>query len=157
MKIKENILAKGKYRFKFYKAGTKELLRETDWIHNLIVVNENNGLNLIIKRLLGIKDFDLEITKAKMGDNNTAPADADTDLGNVVVDNIQIARRTEVTVAQALIEFFISDVEALNQEYKEFGIFCGSKLFARSLISPTITKSPSEDITCEYTINIANI
>jgi len=156
MKIENKVKITGKYRFKVYKAGTDELIRTTDWIHNLIVLNTNSGLNLFAKQLLGTTTYPLEITKAKMGDDDTAPADADTDLVSTVVDNILWADRTEVAVGQVMIAFFIADAEMLNQDYKEFGIFCGDRLFARSIITPTFTKSTSQDVRVEYTITLTN-
>lgn len=156
MQIKDDFKIKGKFRFKVYKAGTKELLRVTDWTENLIVLNENRGLNIFLKNLCGNFTYNLEITKAKMGDDDTPPTSNDTDLGNVVVDNILIAKRTETAVNEVTFEFFISDAEMPEQTYKEFGIFCGDQLFARALISPTFTKHTGEDVTAEYIITASN-
>jgi len=155
-KIMNKIKAKGKYRILVYKAGTDELLKTTDWISNLIVLNTNSGLNLVAKHLIGDDTYSLEITKAKMGDDDTAPADADTDLGNTVVNDILWASREESSVGVVLFQFFVADSEMPDQDYKEFGIFCGDRLFARSIITPTFTKSSGQDIRVEYQITLTN-
>lgn len=156
IKLKDNLKIKGRFKIKTFKAGTKELLRETDWIDNLIVLNEDHGLHLVLKRLLGIVTYDLEITKAKIGDDDTAPDSADTDLVSVKVDNILVAQRQQIAVDEINIIFFISDDDLPDGSYKEFGIFCTNQLFARSLIVPTHTKSSGEDTQIDYTITTTN-
>jgi len=156
LKIKNKGSIKGRFRFRVYKAGTKKLIRQTDWIENLIMLGTNTGLNIFIKRLLGIKLYDPEITQAKIGTGDTAPADGDTDLETTVLDNILVAKSTEDSVGVITLEFFIADSGLEEGEYKEFGIFCGNQLFARSLISPTYTKSIGEDTQCEYEITLSN-
>lgn len=156
LKIKDKIIAKGRFRIKTYRAGTKELLRQTDWIDNLIMLGANTGLNIFIKRLLGTKVYDPEITKAKIGSGDTAPADGDTDLETTVLDNILVSKRTEESVGVATFEFFMPDADLADGTYKEFGIFCSTQLFARSLIVPNYTKSSGEDSQCEYQIALTN-
>lgn len=156
MRIKNKATIKGKYKIKTFRAGTKELLRETDWISNLIVLNNNSGLNIFIKNLIGDFTNNLEITKAKIGDNNTPPANSDTDLKNTIVDNILVAVRTETDVDEATFQFFIPDAELPDGTYREFGIFCGERLFARSIFNPAYSKSSGEDTLVEYVITTSN-
>ncbi len=156
MKLQSKAFIKGRYKIKTFKAGTKELLRESEWIDNLIVLNVNHGLNLFVKRLIGGTTYDLEITKAKIGDDNTPATDADTDLGNVLVDNILVARASETADGVALIEFFVADADLPDDSYEEFGIYCGNQLFARSIISPAYTKASGEDTQIEYTLTLNN-
>jgi len=156
LKLKNNFRIKGKYRFRTFKAGTKELIRETDWISNLIVMNATtggHGLYLVLNRLLGVQTYDLEITQAKIGDGITAPAITDTDLVNAIVSGIAIARKQRIADDEILFSFFINDSELPNGDYKEFGIFCSLQMFARSLISPTYTKSAGEDSQVDYSLS----
>jgi len=156
MKLQSKKIFKGRYRFNIYKAGTKKLIKRTDWIENLIVLSENRGANIAIKNILGDFTYDLEITSASVGTGDTAPTDADTDLVTPVLENIQIATRAETDDDEATFHFFMNDGELEDGTYKEFAIWCGTQLFARSLISPAYTKTSGQDIDCEYVITIAN-
>jgi len=146
----------GQYRIRTYRAGTKELIRETDWIKNLVVNNANNGVNLIAQRLIGLTTYDIEITQAKIGTGTTPPTDADTDLETPVTSNIPRATQIVSPTNLAVITFFIPDVDLPNGTYNEFGLFCGNQLFARSLILPSYTKASAEDTTVEYSLEIFN-
>jgi hypothetical protein len=156
IKIKDNLKIKGKFRIITYKKGTKEILRQSDWIENLVVLNEGSGMNLLIKRLINNTTYDLIITQAKIGDDATPPVDGDTDLGNPLVEDIAVATAEETADDEATFEFFISDAELPDDTYEEFGIFCGEQLFARSIITPAYTKSTNEDTKIEYIISVSN-
>lgn len=143
----------GKYKIKTYKQG--ELVRESSWIKNLIVANSDRGVSLIIERLSGATTYDLEITSASIGTGTNAPADSDTGLQTSVLANILVASLSKTTKRLTL-NFFISDAELTNGTYTEFGLFCGTRLFARSLITPSYTKSSGEDTTIEYIIDVDN-
>lgn len=156
IKLKSKSGIRGKYKITVFKAGTREVLRESDWIENLVVKNSNNGVNIIIKRLLGTLTNDIVVTKAKIGDDNTAAVDADTDLGNTILDNISIATKVETDLNVVTFVFFMTDSELNDDTYEEFGIFCTDQLFARSIISPAHVKASGEDTQVTYTITIAN-
>jgi len=155
MELKSQFKLKGKYRIKTFKAGTKELLRETDFIENLIVCNANNGTYIIMSRLMNVLTYDLVITQAKIGDGTTPPAITQTDLINTLVANIPVAQYSRSSVDEVVITFFISDADLPNDDYKEFGIFAGDQLFARSLITPTYTKASGEDSQIDYTLSVS--
>ena len=157
IKLKDNCGIRGKFRFIVYKAGTKKVLRVSDWNENLVVLNEGHGMNLLAKRLIGETTYDLKITQAKIGDDNTAATVDDTDLGNSILDGIVVATATETGTSQITLEFFIADAELAEDVYEEFGIFCEDQLFARSVISPAYTKSIGEDSKIEYIINFSNV
>ncbi|XOB41803.1 MAG: hypothetical protein ACKKMS_00165 [Candidatus Nealsonbacteria bacterium] len=172
LKFKDKATIKGKLRFTTYKAENwfgrllvwlklkeRKMLRQTGWMKNLVVLNSTgngHGMNLLVKRLINNTTNDLIITQAKIGDDDTAPVNGDTDLGNPLVSGIVVATATETAVNIATFEFFISDAELPEDDYKEFGIFCGNQLFARSIISPTYTKSIGEDSKIEYKITVNN-
>ena len=152
IKMKSNFSIRGSYRIKTFHAGTKELLRQTEWIPNLIMLNENRGLYIILSRLIGALTYDLPITQAKIGDDDTPPTINDTDLGNPVVSGIAVAQRQRIADDEIMITFFINDSELPDGDYKEFGIFADDQLFARSLIVPTYSKSTGEDTQIDYTL-----
>ena len=155
-KINEKGTIKGRFRIKTYKVGTKRLLRKTDWIENLIVLNENNGLNLFVRHLLGSASLGLEITQAKIGTGDTAPVDADTDLETTVLAGILVSNSTEESVGVVTFEFFMSDSDLTEGTYKEFGVFCDAQLFARALILPVYSKASGEDSQVEYQVVLTN-
>lgn len=146
----------GKYRFRIYKAGTRELIKVTPWIHNLIVQGENTGVNIAVKNLLGDFTYDLEITKASIGVGTTPAADSDTDLEDPVFEDIQIATKEETADNIATFTFFIADAQLPEDDYTEFALWCGTKLFARSIINPAYSKAIGQDAECEYVITINN-
>ena len=106
--------------------------------------------------MLGDLTNDIEITKAKTGDDNTAATDGDTDLGNTILDNIAIASRIETSLGVATYIFFMTDSDLTNGTYREFAPFCVNQIFARSVISPEHTKASGEDTQISYEITIAN-
>lgn len=156
MKIKDQNKLSGRYRFKVYKAGTRELIRITPWIKNLIVKNANSGVNIAIKNLLGDFTYTLEITHAKIGTGTTAAADGDTDLEAAVLSDIKVMDADETGLDEATFLFFIADSELPDDDYTEFGLFCGTRLFARSIITPTFSKGANQDVECEYVITNSN-
>lgn len=155
MEISNSAKLKGRYRFRVYNALTGELKRTTPWTENLIVSSDGHGLNLITRALTGINTYPLEITQAKIGTGTNSPTLTDTDLQTVVLDGI-IKSNQSISNNTCTLEFFISDLELANDTYTEFGLFAGDQLFARSLITPTFTKSANEDATCDYELTFTS-
>ena len=145
----------GRYKIREYEAGTNKLISVSDWIENKIVASTNYGLNLILQNLGGDHTYLLEITQAKIGTGTNAPAESDTDLQTPVVSGITRASQV-VGVKTLTIDFFIADALLPNGNYNEFGLFCSNQLFARSLISPTYTKTANKDTKIEYEITFNN-
>jgi hypothetical protein len=54
------------------------------------------------------------------------------------------------------ISFFIPTADLANGTYKEFLLRCGTKAFARSIITPNYVKGTNEDTTVEYLITANN-
>jgi hypothetical protein len=156
IKTKSLSQAKGKYRFKKYKAGTKELLYTTPWTKNLVVSSENRGVNIFIKNMQGLFTYNPQITSASIGKGTTPASDSDTDLETPILEDILVATFEETDLETLTITFFIPDSELDNDTYTEFGMFCGTQLFARSIITPSYVKGSNEDTQCEYVININN-
>ena len=151
--MENNILMKGKFKIKTYSNGN--LIRETNWIKNLIVAGSNNGLGVIAKRMIGDFSNDIEITTAEIGDGDTAPALSDTSLENPIVTGILRANQSATSTVVTL-EFFIASDNLPNGTYAEFGLRAGTQLFTRALIEPTYTKSSNEDTSIEYSISLTN-
>ena len=157
MQIKENIGGiTGKYKITRFKPGTSEKIAESAWIKNLVVSNDTNGVNLIARQLAGDETYSLEITGCKMGSGTTPASIADTDI-ETDVTGFQPRATISNTVSGIEIGFFIPDALLPDADYSEFGLFCGSQLFARSIIDPAYEKTGSEDVKIDYQININTI
>ena len=148
----DKIRLKGSYTYKVFKDG--KLIRKSPVIENLIVLNQHNGLYIIMSRLLGIKTHDLEITSAEIGTGDTAPTIENTQLQTAVLTDIPIALKERISDSDIKFTFFINNKELANGDYKEFALRCGTQLFARSIIEPTFTKSEGEDFRLDYNIKI---
>lgn len=160
LKQKSDGGARGRYRFKAYKAGTRELLRVSEWHENLVVSSSGYGLNVICRQLAGDASIPIEISEIQIGTGDTPPVAGNTGLETPVATGIlranQIIANNVVTL-----EFFIADLELPNGTYEEAGIFCGAvgdrRLFARSIISPAYTKGTSEDTEIEYELTFTAV
>ena len=124
-----------KGRYKITKLERGKIVGETDWIHNLVMQGVSNGTGIIARQLISDTTYPIAITSASIGTSATAPTIADTGLIASVLSGI-IIRTKSATATTISLSFFISDAELANGTYREFGLFCGARLFARSLISP---------------------
>lgn len=141
----------GRYKITTLERG--KAVHETDWIHNLIMEGVSNGTGLITKQLIGDVVLPLPITSASIGTSATAPAITDTALVAPVLSNI-IVRTKSATATVVSLSFFIADAELANGTYREFGLFCGTRQLARSLITPVFTKASGQDAIITYEITI---
>jgi hypothetical protein len=158
MKIKDKSKIKGRFRLTSFKSGTKEIIKQTDWFDNLVTFANGHGNNLIMHHMMGTTSISLEVAIAKLGDDVTAPTDNDTDLISVIVDDIELATKTDGT-SSLVFTFFAPDAQVPEDDYEEVGIFCDKnekRLFARAIIDPTFTKSIGEDTQIEYSVNFFN-
>lgn len=133
----------------------REVIWEGPWVSNLVMDGVDNGTGLITQRMIGITTYDIIITSGAIGTGATAPADGNTALQTPTLTGILIARQSK-TSNSATIEFFIPGNSLANGTYTEFGIYCGTRLFARSIISPSYSKSTNEDSGIEYVISVTN-
>lgn len=131
----------------------REIKRVSPVHHNLIMLDTNTGLNLFMQHLAGDDTFPLVIDNASIGTGTTPPTQSDVDLVTPVLEDILVAISELTGVGTLYTEWFMTNDELANGEYTEFGLFCGTQLFARSLIqSPTHTKEDNEDTLIAYTI-----
>ncbi len=153
--LKEGMKLKGSYIIRKFKAGTKELISEQR-VENLIMVGAGYGANLILRALIDDATYtpaNLPIDSAAIGSGSTAPTTADTGLQTSVLSGILVASTEILSNSAVSVSFFIPDASLANGTYREFGIFCNGRLFARSLITPVFVKTSNQDTTVDYTIS----
>lgn len=146
----------GMYRIIKTDSTTGEVLYTSPWIKNKIMLGTNTGVNLLLARLGNVLTYDTIITSAEIGTGTTAPADSDTNLQTPTLTGITVAS-SSVSSGSVLLSFFIPSGSLANGTYNEFGLRCGTQLFARSIISPAYTKGTNQDTTIEYTIGGTNV
>jgi len=103
---------------------------------NLVVSSDGYGRNLIMRELKGDDTYGIQIDSASVGDDDTAPVDANTGLGNSLVSSISISNMTLSSPDVLVVDVFASDATLPDDDYKEFGLFIGGQLFSRVIISP---------------------
>lgn len=119
---------------------------------NLIVSGAGGyGRNIVIRNIAGDDTFPMEVTTVSLGTGTNVPADSDTDLQTPTSTGHNIVS-TVVSNDQVELRFFIADVNIPNDIYREIGLFCTGRLFARSLITPNFSKSAGQSVTIQYTI-----
>lgn len=141
-----------------YHAGLLEfmVIGRSPVIHNKIMFSLNHGVNLFLRHLGGDDTYPLELDNCSIGTGTTAPGDSDTDLETPVLEDVPRATIEFTAVDQITTEWFMTNDELADGTYNEFGLFCGTQLFCRSIISPAHTKASNEDTLVEYIINAGN-
>lgn len=142
-----------------YKAGTKEILRETEWQPNLIMLGTNTGKSLILQRLASNNTYSLNVNYAGLGTSSTAPAVSDTQLGSEQVR--QPVSSQSIASNVLTLQFFFSDALTPNNTYTEFGTFVDASATANSgqifnhiLFGTSYVKVSGEDTTVQLTLTI---
>lgn len=146
---------KGKYRIITTDSRTGEVKRSSQWIKNLIMLANDLGVNLLLRRLANDLTYDVVVTSAEIGTGNATPTNSDNALATPVLTGISIAQ-TNISVNNIVLSVFIPNGSLANNTYKEFALRCGTQMFARSLILPVYVKGSNEDTTIEYTITGSN-
>lgn len=155
----ENLGIVGKVRITTYKAGTKEVLRQTEWYRNLVVSTAGYGRNLIAQRLGGTNTYSLNVTHGEMGTGTTPTANSDTALETPVARG---ALTSAAVVNNAVtLQFFFADGALANGTYYEFGSFIDGtgtigtgRMFNHVLFGTPYNKGSGEDTTVEVDITI---
>lgn len=141
------------FRFWIHKQGLTKKISET-YHKNVIVFNFNHGMHLVLQNLGGDSTFPMALTFASIGQGSNVPTLNDVGLQIPIFTNISISTST-VNDTSLDTEWFITNDELVDGTYTEFGIFCGTQLFARSLIQPNHVKVDGEDTLVAYTITAA--
>jgi hypothetical protein len=155
MKLNDTKKIKGKFRIKEYKVGTNEMIWQSDWIENLIVTSNNNGINRILKALNGSGNS-IAITKAMIGTGSTSVAETDTAMESPLDYNIIIANSEEIDETSVRFDFFIPDAFLPNNTYTRFATFSGTSMFSHAVISPDYEKTAPADVSIEYLFELNN-
>lgn len=143
---------------KLYHAGLLNfmVISRSPYIKNRIMLSLNYGMNLFFRHLGGDDTYPLELNFAAIGTGTNPAADGDTGLQTPVLSNIPRATVDFTDVDILTTEWFITNDELANGTYNEFGLFCGTRIFCRSIISPAHSKASNEDTLVEYIINGGN-
>lgn len=153
MELKSGSILEGSYVIKKWDAITGKLLEVSAPIKNKVVLGTGYGRDIILRQLKGDTTYQIEIDSAAIGTGSTAPTDADTGLEASSLSGIVVADSV-LGSGYITLSFFITDAQLANGTYNEFGIFCNSRLFARSLILPALTKASNINISVDYTITL---
>lgn len=130
-----------------------EPVRVVGPFRNKVVMGSGYGRNIIARQLAGDTAYPIAIDSASVGDDDTAAADSDTDLGNPLVEEIPITNSTAVDDV-VTVDVFVADANLPDDTYEEFGLFCDGRLFARIVISPAYTKASGEDTLFTYELTL---
>lgn len=157
--LTENKDLNGKIKIITYRAGTKEIIRETDWTPNRVMIGTDTGKDIILDRLNGVNTYSLNITHADIGTGTNTPADSDTALQTPIA---RAAKANGVLAGNVLsLYFFWADVDLTNGTYREFGSFVDGtttvstgKIFNRALFASPYVKASSEDTTMQLDITL---
>jgi hypothetical protein len=141
----------GQLTIKTFKDG--QLIREIGPFKNKVVTSTGYGRNLILRALAGDTTYPVEIDSASVGDNNTAPVDGNTALGNSLVSGIAITNKS-VANNVLTVDVFVNSATLPNDTYEEFGLFCNARMLSRVIISPAYTKATGEDTLFVYTLTM---
>lgn len=149
------MVMRGSFKIRAYDSITGKLKWESPQMENKIVSSSGHGRNIITRQLSGDTTYGIEVDSAEIGTGTNAPADADTNLQTPTLTAIPIANAI-VSNDSVVFTIFITNAQLTNGTYREFALRCGSRLFARALISPAITKSSNENLTVDYTITLSS-
>lgn len=152
-KHSEKGILEGSYVISVIDSKTGKLISKSKPIRNKIVLGTGYGRDIILRQLNNDTTYAIPIDSAAIGTGITAPASSDTGLQTSVLSGVVVASRV-TNLGNIVLTFFITDAQLANGTYNEFGIFCNSRLFARSLIIPALTKTTGQNLNIEYTITL---
>lgn len=147
----DRVRAAGSLRITRLRGGVPVTI--TTAMPNKVVSSSGYGRNLIARALANDITYPLPITSAALGTGTNAASDSDTNLQTPTVTGLSV---TNVTVTNNIVQVdvFVADGSLPNGTYKEFGVFCAGRLFARILITPNYTKASGEDTLFTYTLTL---
>lgn len=148
--LQDRGIGKGKVRFLVYEAG--KLVRTTPWSHNKIALNDDHGLNLLLKRHISDLTYDLQITQGRFGTDNTARTAAQTDLIAPYATYYPRTNSYMVDDTSCVIEIFVPSSLLPDDTYEEFAVYCDSQYYASAVLSPALVKGTNQDVLVQYQI-----
>ena len=131
-------------------AKTKEVV-DTRAMHNLMTTN---GLNWV-RDLMG--GTETRATKIALGTGTATPSASDTALASQVwgTGTEGLIDRRVATSAKMTYKIFLGADDANGNTLGEEGLFRGTLMIARSLISPTIAKTDAVELTISHEITVS--
>jgi len=153
IELSEGARVAGSLTIKTFRGG-KQVAETLSMPNKVVTGSSGYGRNLLTRALSGDGTYSISIDSARIGDDNTAAADGNTDLGNVLVTGIPITNMT-VTNNVLSVDVFVADANLPDDTYAEFGLYCNGRLFARIIISPAYTKAAGEDTLFTYTLTLS--
>ena len=162
MNIEESLKITGQVRITKYRAGTQEILWQSEWMNNLVVNGSNTGKNLIVQRLIGTTTYSLNIAYGEIGTSAGSPTASDVGIGTPTVRVATSLASIGSAMNEAQLQFFFADAQLANGTYQEFGTFvdgtaatASGQLFNHILFSSPYTKASGEDTTVEVDFTIS--
>lgn len=150
-KLAESFALTGSLTIKRFRDG--KLVWQSEPLKNKVVTSTGYGRNLLLRWMAGDFTYPIVLDSASLGDDNTAAADADTDLGNPLVTDLPLAN-TAVSNNVLTVDCFAADANLPDDTYEEFGLFAGGRLVSHVIISPAYTKASGEDTLFSYTLTM---
>ena len=152
---------KGRFRVVGYKAGTKEIVTQTEWKENLMMQGSYTGIGLVLAALAGDNTYSLNLTYLAIGTSQTAPAITDTQLGAEVARGSILNQQVSVGSGTVTVQTFIPDSALANGSYSEVGAFCAGsaslnsgQIFDHVVLSSVYTKGSGQDTTIQAIFTI---
>jgi hypothetical protein len=159
VKEKEKAGVVGRVRITTYKAGTKEMIRQTPWSRNIIVSTDGYGRNIVARRLGGDNTYSLNVTHGEIGTGTAPVSVSDTALATPTLRTVMTA--PVISNNAVSLQFFFADGLLADDTYYEFGSFIdGSsgigtgRMFNHVLFGTPYVKAGGEDTTVEVDITI---
>lgn len=166
-KLTEGPELRGSVKMLVHKAGTKELLFESE-NHNLIMQAGFTGLDLIIQWLIGqmatgqgAAAYVNGINYGEIGTGTATPTLTDT--GNTTPSvRVIPSEQTDFGQMEAILQFYFPDASLTNATYTEFATFVNGssglstgKVFNHALFGTPYAKSSGQDITVQVTFTLS--
>lgn len=123
--------------------------------NNNVSTEANSGTDLMTQLMAGMP-ASIEITGIQFGTGTGAETSEYSNLETPVGPKITTRKILQRTTTVIQVEFFASHAELPDNTYTEVGLFCGDRMFARALLSPSFTKVGRDDITIDYTIILSS-
>lgn len=138
---------------------TGEIVQDTGWNSNLIMLGTNIGKTLILQRLAGTNTYTLNLLYCDIGTSSTTPTATDTQLTAAVAR----ASSPAVTITGGVLslQYFFADGSLANGTYREVGTFVdGSasvntgQIFNHALFGTAYVKGSGVDTTIQVDFTI---
>ena len=153
-KSKDGVILRGRVKWIKRHSITGELIEESGWKNNLIMLSADRGFDLILDRLAGTNTYTLNVTHGDIGTGSTTPAVTDTTLTTPSV-RASLSGST-ISGGTVSLQFLFTDAALANGTYYEFGTFIDGtstistgRIFNHALFTSALVKTTLQDITIQ--------